>query len=199
MTSPDVKGELHGYLRGARETLVWKLDGLGEHDARRPLTPTGTNLLGLVKHSAASHLRYFGDVFDRTGDLSLPWTSLDAEPNAEMWAAHDEDRDEILDLYHRTWRLADATITELPLERSARCRGGATARSPSSGSSSTSRPRPSATPATPTSSASSSTGRPVSSRATPTCVSAMLRTGPRSATGSMSRPASPPRGDIPAR
>lgn len=59
MTSPDVKEELHGYLRGARETLVWKLDGLGEYDVRRPLTPTGTNLLGLVKHSSASHVRYF--------------------------------------------------------------------------------------------------------------------------------------------
>jgi len=27
MTSPDVKADLHDYLRGARETLVWKLDG----------------------------------------------------------------------------------------------------------------------------------------------------------------------------
>jgi hypothetical protein len=52
MSSLDVKGDLHEYLRGARETLLWKLDGLGEHDVRRPLTPTGTNLLGLVKHDA---------------------------------------------------------------------------------------------------------------------------------------------------
>ena len=61
----DAKGDLHGYLQGARETLVWKLDGLGEYDIRRPLTPTGTNLLGLVKHSAGTQLRYFGAVFDR--------------------------------------------------------------------------------------------------------------------------------------
>ena len=54
MTNLDVKEELHGYLRGARETLVWKLDGLSEYDIRRPLTPTGTNLLGLVKHSTAT-------------------------------------------------------------------------------------------------------------------------------------------------
>lgn len=33
------KAYLHSYLRGARETLLWKLDGLGEHDIRRPLTP----------------------------------------------------------------------------------------------------------------------------------------------------------------
>lgn len=53
MAGAGAKDELHGYLRGARETLVWKLEGLGEYDIRRPLTPTGTNLLGLVKHSTA--------------------------------------------------------------------------------------------------------------------------------------------------
>jgi len=42
-----VKGDLHTYLREARKTSVWKLDGLGD-DIRRPMTPTGTNLLGLA-------------------------------------------------------------------------------------------------------------------------------------------------------
>ncbi|KOV89944.1 hypothetical protein ADL03_00610 [Nocardia sp. NRRL S-836] len=36
-----------------------------EYDVRRPLTPTGTNLLGLVKHAAGVELNYFGRVFDR--------------------------------------------------------------------------------------------------------------------------------------
>jgi hypothetical protein len=59
MTTVDVKADLHSYLHGARETLLWKLDGLGEYDIRRPLTPSGTNLLGLVKHSAGTELLYF--------------------------------------------------------------------------------------------------------------------------------------------
>ena len=46
-TPPDAKATLHRYLRAARESLLWKLDGLSEYDVRRPLTPTGTNLLGL--------------------------------------------------------------------------------------------------------------------------------------------------------
>ena len=116
MSSLDVKGDLHGYLRGARDTLVWKLEGLGEYDIRRPLTPTGTNLLGLVKHSAGTHLRYFGEVFGRTHDRSLPWLSDDADPNADMWAKADETREGIVALYRSTWELADATITELPLD-----------------------------------------------------------------------------------
>jgi hypothetical protein len=117
VTKLDVKADLHGYLQGARETLVWKLDGLDEYDIRRPLTPTGTNLLGLVKHQAGTHLRYFGVVFSRPADESLlPWLAGDAEPNAEFWAAPDESRDDIVARYRRTWAIADATINELPLD-----------------------------------------------------------------------------------
>ena len=116
MSSLDVKGDLHDYLRGARETLVWKLDGLGEYDVRRPLTPTGTNLLGLVKHNAGMEVMYFGEVFGRTPDVSLPWLLDDAEPNADMWARPEETRERIVELYRSTWELTDATIDELPLD-----------------------------------------------------------------------------------
>jgi hypothetical protein len=91
MTSLDVKAELHSYLRGARETLVWKLVGLSEYDIRRPLTPTGTNLLGLVKHSTATHFGYFGEVFGRASD-SLGRPAGDAGPAAEFWATPDAPR-----------------------------------------------------------------------------------------------------------
>ena len=52
MISPDFKADLRVILQDARATLLWKLEGLSEYDIRRPLTPTGTNLLGLVKHLA---------------------------------------------------------------------------------------------------------------------------------------------------
>ncbi len=52
MTHGDPKADLHRYLRDARSAVVWKLEGLSEYDVRRPLVPTGTNLLGLVKHLA---------------------------------------------------------------------------------------------------------------------------------------------------
>ena len=59
------KDTLIHYLQGARDAIVWKVEGLSEYDARRPLTPTGTNLLGLVKHLASVELGYFGDTFGR--------------------------------------------------------------------------------------------------------------------------------------
>jgi len=113
MTSLGAKAELHGYLRGARETLIWKLDGLSEYDIRRPLTPTGTNLLGLVKHSTATHVGYFGEVFGRTGDTAAGRLSADAEPNAEFWATPHETRLHIVHSYQSAWELSDTTILEL--------------------------------------------------------------------------------------
>src|SRR5512138_823004 len=49
MIDEFAKGYLHERLRFTRQALLWKLDGLSEYDIRRPLTVTGTNLLGLVK------------------------------------------------------------------------------------------------------------------------------------------------------
>jgi hypothetical protein len=112
----DPKAELHVYLQRARDALVWKLDGLSEYDIRRPMTPTGTNLLGLVKHCASVELGYFGFVFGRAADEPTPWTDDDAEANADMWAKVDESRDDIVSLYRRAWAHADATIAALPLD-----------------------------------------------------------------------------------
>jgi len=116
MTGTDQKADLHWYLKTGREAMVWKLDGLSEYDARRPLTPTGTNLLGLVKHLASVEAGYFGDTFGRPFGESMPWDDADADPNADMWATADESRDQILGLYRRAWAHSDATIDQLPLD-----------------------------------------------------------------------------------
>ena len=116
MTGSDPKEDLHRYLRAAREALLWKLDGLSEYDLRRPMTPTGTNLLGLVKHVASVELGYLGDTFDRPSDEPLPWSADDAEPNADMWATADESREQIVGLYKRAWAHSDATIDTLALD-----------------------------------------------------------------------------------
>jgi len=116
MAGSDVKDELHSYLCGARETLVWKLDGLSEYDIRRPLTPTGTNLLGLVKHSTATHLGYFGEVFGRSSDALRARFSGDAGPAAEFWATPGESTEDIVNAYRGAWAFSDATISELSLD-----------------------------------------------------------------------------------
>ena len=114
--SEEPKAVLHRYLRTARESLEWKLEGLSEYDVRRPLTPTGTNLLGLAKHVASVAAGYFGVTFERPFPEPLPWHERDAEDNADMWAQPDETREDILGLWQRAWEHADATIEALPLD-----------------------------------------------------------------------------------
>ncbi|MBM7436710.1 DinB family protein [Streptomyces sp. HB132] len=116
MTAPDAKADLRLYLQSARDALLWKLEGLSEYDARRPLTPTGTNLLGLVKHVAGVELGYLGDTFARPSGEPLPWIDDEADANADMWATADESREQVVGLYRRAWAHADATIEALPLD-----------------------------------------------------------------------------------
>lgn len=112
----DPKEDLHRYLRAARTAVLWKLDGLSEYDVRRPLTPTGTNLLGLVKHLAGVEMLYLGLVFDRPIADPPEWLREDAEPQSDFWATAEESRASIIELYLRAAEHSDATITALPLD-----------------------------------------------------------------------------------
>lgn len=112
----DQKATLKKYLQEERDSLLWKLDGLGERQLRWPMTPTGTNLLGVVKHVGSMEFEYFGVVFDRPAKQKLPWLAPEAEVNADMWATADESREWVIDFYRRSWAHADGTIDALDLE-----------------------------------------------------------------------------------
>jgi uncharacterized damage-inducible protein DinB len=111
----EPKAVLRRYLQAAREALLWKLEGLSDYDIRRPMTPTGTNLLGIVKHVASIEAGYLGDTFGRPFPEPLPWFADGAEPNADMWATPEQTREDIVGLYHRVWAHSDATVDHLPL------------------------------------------------------------------------------------
>jgi hypothetical protein len=106
----DPKRILQRYLDKQRKALLAKLDGVSERDVRWPMTQTGTNLLGLVKHVASNELAYFGEVFDRPSNVPLPWFDEGAETNADMWATAEESRDDIVALYELAAAHADSTI-----------------------------------------------------------------------------------------
>lgn len=112
----EQKADLHRYLQRNREALLWKLDGLSEYDVRRPMTPTGTNLLGIVKHVASVECGYLGETFGRRLDVAMPWFDEGAEINADMWATADESRAYIVDLYQQVWAHSDVTIETLDLD-----------------------------------------------------------------------------------
>jgi hypothetical protein len=132
MIDAFAKEYLHRDLRDGRATMIWKLEGLAEYDVRRPLTPTGTNLLGLIKHLTITEAWYFGEVFERPFPERLPWRDDEADPRgddarltalfdhklelADMWATEDETRVDIIDRYLCMCAHSDATIAALDID-----------------------------------------------------------------------------------
>jgi uncharacterized damage-inducible protein DinB len=119
VTEADEKQTLRRYLQEARDALVWKLEGLSDYDIRRPMTPTGTNLLGLVKHCAASEFVYFGRLPGRRfpDEADLDWHEGDeTELSGHMYATETESREQVTDFYRRACAHSDSVTEELPLD-----------------------------------------------------------------------------------
>ncbi|HEX3812018.1 MAG TPA: DinB family protein [Mycobacteriales bacterium] len=104
-------------LQQNRDDLLWKLEGLSEFDRRRAMTPTGTNLLGLVKHLAGLEYSYLGGVFGRPAPEKLSWEEDGSIwQNADMWVTAAQSTDYITGLYRRACAHADRTVAELDLD-----------------------------------------------------------------------------------
>lgn len=113
----DVKDDLHAKLVEVRGALLSAVEGVSEHDLRRPLTPTGTNLIGLVKHLVGVEHVYLGDSFGRPAPDVLSWVADGSVwDGADMWATADESSDEILALYRRACAHGDETVALLDLD-----------------------------------------------------------------------------------
>src|SRR3954465_1544388 len=92
LSTGSEKDLLHTQLQLERDALLWKLEGLGEAELRRPMTGTGTNLLGLVKHLTGVEGAYFCDAFGRQRP-ALAWEHDDDAAMGEfsdMYAKPDE-------------------------------------------------------------------------------------------------------------
>ncbi|WP_076262078.1 DinB family protein [Intrasporangium flavum] len=107
---------LHDALRWVRESMLTKLDGLSEYDARRPLTSTGTNVLGLVRHLAMSEAVYLGAVLDRPLQGMPRYDDPGYTNRDRLWVPEDLSRADVLEEYERACRHADATIEALPVD-----------------------------------------------------------------------------------
>lgn len=113
------KDVLKNYLQGARDTLLWKCDGLSERELRLPRTPTGLNLLGIVKHALHTEIVYFGPTFSRawpTPEEIVPDSELDVDPQADWYATERESAPGIMNLYRRVQAFSDETIDTLQLD-----------------------------------------------------------------------------------
>jgi uncharacterized damage-inducible protein DinB len=96
-----------------RDAVLWKLEGLGDDDLRRSMVPSGTSLLGLVKHLAAVEYGWFCDTFGREIE-PLPFD--DDDPDADLRVRPEETTEDILAFYGRARAAADQAIAELDVE-----------------------------------------------------------------------------------
>ncbi|WP_410786846.1 DinB family protein [Kribbella sp. C-35] len=111
----DSQAELLRVLQVSRAVVTAKLDGLSEYDVRRPLAPTGTNLLGLVKHLAGLEYGYLGESFGRPPVERPSWFRDDPSTEIDMWATPDESREYVVDVYRKACAHADITVASLEL------------------------------------------------------------------------------------
>jgi uncharacterized damage-inducible protein DinB len=104
------KESLHASLNRHRDVVVWKTEGLSDEDLRRPMTPSGTSILGLVKHLGAVEYDWFCQTFDRPTEA---WAFSDDDPELDLRVQPDETTADILAFYARARSAADVTIDSL--------------------------------------------------------------------------------------
>ena len=92
----DETGTLAGFLDFHRATLLWKIEGLDDEQLRRPMVPSGTSLLGMVKHLAYVERWWFQQVWSGR-EVTYPWT--DEDPDADWRVEPSETTEDILALY----------------------------------------------------------------------------------------------------
>ncbi len=90
------KETLLAFLDNNRAIMVWKLEGLSEADARRPMVESGTSMLGLVKHLAWVERSWFQSTFAGE-EMDFPWSKED--PDADFRVEDDETIATIIALY----------------------------------------------------------------------------------------------------
>ena len=111
----EEKESLQVALQRHRDVLVWKVQGLDDEQLRRKLVPSGTTLLGLIKHMAAVEYGWFLETFDRPVDDEFALDSND-DTEADLRIEPTDTTQGVLEFYARACAAADDVINELPLD-----------------------------------------------------------------------------------
>ncbi|MBR7839205.1 DinB family protein [Actinospica durhamensis] len=104
-----------------RDAVLWKLEGLSDEQLRTPLVPSGTTLLGLVKHLAAVEYGWFCETFGVPTE-ALPFDDEDVD--ADLRVEDGETSESILAFYRRAREAADRVIEQHDLDHAGTSYGG---------------------------------------------------------------------------
>ncbi|MEU5878432.1 DinB family protein [Spirillospora sp. NPDC047279] len=109
----DEKESLQVSLDRHRDVVLWKIQGLDDEQLRQPVTPSGTTMLGLVKHLAAVEYEWFCSTFGRETE-PLPFD--DDDPEADLRVEPHETTADIVAFYGRARAAAGTVVDELDVE-----------------------------------------------------------------------------------
>ncbi|HEX2294166.1 MAG TPA: DinB family protein [Actinomycetota bacterium] len=115
--APIAGGEkevLAGFLDHYRATMLELCEGMSEKDLRRSLVPSGTTLLGIVKHLAYVEIGWFHEnVANKRYEYPF---DVDADPEADFRIEDDETPEEIFELYRSACELSRAALAAASLD-----------------------------------------------------------------------------------
>lgn len=107
---------LRAYLNEARSTVLWKCEALSEELARRPMTPTGTHMLGIVHHLAVTEYGYFGECLGLLPNDDHVLELLQSEDSQiDFLPPADYSVQDVLELYRKSVAFAEAALDNLEL------------------------------------------------------------------------------------
>ena len=107
------------YYKERRDALISKVEDLSEYDARMPRTPTGTSLIGIIKHVLNVEAVYLGATFGRPfpyAEELVAESAYEVDPQADWYATADETTAGIIDLYRRVIAHCEQTVELLDLD-----------------------------------------------------------------------------------
>src|SRR5690242_4891922 len=117
--STDQKAIWQRYYKERRDALISKVEDLSEYEARRPRTPTGTSLIGIIKHVLNVEAVYLGATFERPfpqTDELVADEAYETDPQADWYATADETTAGIIELYRRVIAHCEQTVELLDLD-----------------------------------------------------------------------------------
>ena len=109
----EEKEVLGGFLDHYRQTVLDICEGLSDEELRRPMVPSGTSLLGMVKHLAYDERGWFqesvaNEPFDYPFDTS--------DPDADLRVDEGETSEEIFKLYRDACDRSRRALEEASLD-----------------------------------------------------------------------------------
>lgn len=98
---------LHNMMKGNRDAVLWKLEGISDEQARRRIVSSETTLLGLVRHLQYVD-RWWVRIVIAGEDIPVPWSKED--PDADWHVSEDDTIDAVVADYRQELALVEAIV-----------------------------------------------------------------------------------------